>query len=265
MIKSVLTSIPIYQSSLLLSPASVIQKIKALQRHFLWEGRKQSRRKMHLINCRKTSKPLWEGGLNFKITQAQNLSLGEKLLWMMVTCKPTWSKLALWKKYFRGTRDRCLDFPCRESKGSPIFTLCKKALPHFSPHLTWVPRNRKKNKIWQDSIMGDPPLELRQDLLRLKVWMESQNIITLFDISIWGEDKFMTWQGWGVPNRPPDLERDWCTLQCYLQGKAPLRKEGKDERGWGGNAKAYTTIEGYHLITSVPTALPNPAIWRAIW
>jgi ribonuclease HI len=265
LIKAVLTSIPIYQSSFLLAPASVIQKIEALQRRFLWEGGKQSRRKMHLINWEKTSKPLLEGGLNFKKTQAQNLALGAKLLWTMVTGKPTWSKLALWKKYFRGPRDRCLDFPCRESKGSPIFTLCKKALPHFSPHLTWVPRNGKKIKIWQDSIMGDPPLGLRQDLLRLKDWMESQNIITLFDISTWGEDKFMTWQGWGVLNRPPDLEREWSTLQLCLQGKAPLKKKGKDERGWGRNAKAYTTAEGYHLITNVPNVLPNPTIWRAIW
>jgi hypothetical protein len=157
-----------------------------------------------------------------------------------------------------------LDFPCRESKGSPIFTLYKKALPHFIPHLTWVPRNRKKIKIWQDSIMGYPPLELRQDLLRLKDWMESQNIITLFDISTWGEDKFMTWKGWGVPNRPPDLEREWSTLQLCLQGKAPLKKKKKDERGWGGKSKAYTIAEGYHLITNVPNVLPNPTIWKAI-
>ena len=142
------TNIPIYQSSLLLAPATIIQKIEAHQRRFLWEGGKQVRRKLHLISWEKTSNPFLEGGLNFKKTQAQNSALGAKLLWRMVTGKPTWSKLALWRKYFRGPRDRCLDFPCKESKGSPIFTLCKKAFPHFSPHLTWVPRNGKKIKIW---------------------------------------------------------------------------------------------------------------------
>jgi len=40
LIKAVLTSIPIYQSSLLLAPACVIQKIESLQRRFLWEGGK---------------------------------------------------------------------------------------------------------------------------------------------------------------------------------------------------------------------------------
>jgi hypothetical protein len=42
----------------------------------------------------------------------------------------------------------------------------------------------KEKQNLQDSIMGHPPLEMRQDLLRLKDWMEIQNIITLFDISI---------------------------------------------------------------------------------
>jgi ribonuclease HI len=265
LIKSVVSSIPIYQSSLLLAPATVIQRIEAFQRRFLWEGGRQARRKLHLISWEKTSKPFLEGGLNFKKTRVQNLALGAKLLWKMVTGKPSWSKLALWRKYFRGPRDRSLEFPCKETKSSPIFALCKKALPHFSPHLTWVPKNGKKIRIWTDSIMGDPPLEHRQDLLCLKNWMDSQNIVTLSDISIWGEDRLQSWQGWGVPNRPAALDRHWCALKRCLQGKAPLKKKGKDERGWGRNARAYTTAEGYQLFNNVPTAMPNPTLWKAIW
>jgi hypothetical protein len=40
LIKLVMASIPIYQSSFLLAPATTIQKIEALQRWFLWEGGK---------------------------------------------------------------------------------------------------------------------------------------------------------------------------------------------------------------------------------
>jgi hypothetical protein len=148
---------------------------------------------MHLISWEKTSKPFLEGGLNLKKTRVQNLALGAKLLWKMVIGKPSWSKLMLWRKYFRGPRDKSLEFPCKEMKISPIFALCKKALPLFSPHLTWVLKNGKKIRIWTDSIMGDLPLELRQDLLCLKNWMDSQNIVTLSDISIWGADMLQTW------------------------------------------------------------------------
>jgi hypothetical protein len=161
LIKAALASIPIYQSSLLLAPVSIIQKIEAMHRCFLWEGGKQSGRKLHLISWEKISKPILEGGLNFKNAHVQNLALGAKLLWNLVTGKPTWSKTALWKKYFRGPRERCIERPCLEKRGSPIFALCQKTMPHFRPHLTWVPRNGKKINIWQDSIMGDSPLGLR--------------------------------------------------------------------------------------------------------
>jgi hypothetical protein len=50
LIKEVLESIPIYQSSLLLAPSTMIQKIKELFRRFLWEGWKKKGRKLHLIS-----------------------------------------------------------------------------------------------------------------------------------------------------------------------------------------------------------------------
>lgn len=89
LIKSVVSSIPICQSSLLLAPATIIQRIEAFQRRFLWEGGRQARRKLYLISWEKTSKPFLEGGLNFLKTRVQNLTLGAKLLWKMVTGKPS--------------------------------------------------------------------------------------------------------------------------------------------------------------------------------
>ena len=95
--------------------------------------------------------------------------------------------------------------------------------------------------------------------------MESQNLKTLFDISIWGNDRHKSWQGWGVGNITQDLEGDWSTLNLSLQGKAPLKKKGKDERGWGKNAKPYTTANDYRLSINFPNVPPNPIIWKAIW
>jgi hypothetical protein len=95
LIKSVLASMPIYQSSLLPAPCSIVQKIEALQRCFLWEGGKQTRRKLHLISWEKSSKPLLEGGLNFKKYRIQNIALGENLLWNIVSRALTWCKSAL--------------------------------------------------------------------------------------------------------------------------------------------------------------------------
>jgi ribonuclease HI/exonuclease III len=265
LIKAVVASLPIYQCSLLLAPATVIQSLEAFQRRFLWEGGRQEKKKLHLVKWEKTTKSYMEGGLNLKNTRTQNLALGAKLLWKMVTGKITWSKKALWRKYFRGSRDRSLELPCKEGKSSPIFALCKKVIPLFTPHLTWIPKSGKKIRIWTDSIMGDPPLEQHQDLQDLKRWMDSQNLSTLSDISDWEEERPHLWQKWDAPNRPANLEKQWAALKKLLQGKAPLKKAGKDERGWGSKAQAYTTAEGYQLLNSVPTALPNPALWKAVW
>jgi ribonuclease HI/exonuclease III len=265
LLKSVLASVPIYRNSLLLAPGSVVTKLEMLQRKFLWEGGKQTNKRAHLISWDKVSKPLLEGGLSLKNTKLQNLALGAKLLWRIISGKTAWCKEALWKKYFSGPRRRCVERLPTVQKGSPIFNLCRKVNEQFNSHLTWVPGNGKQIKIWDDSILGDPPLKLNQNLQRLQTWMAEQNLRTLFDISVWGTARHNLWQGWTVSNLPLNLEQEWASLKRSLHGKAPLKKRARDKRGWGKEAKPYTTALGYSTLLNLPHVPPNPAIWKAIW
>jgi hypothetical protein len=150
-------------------------------------------------------------------------------------------------------------------KGSPIFSLCQKALKHFRSHLTWIPGNGKEINVWEDSIMGDPPLGSGQGLDRLKAWMRTQNLKSMWDISIWGNDERKTWIRWEIANRPPELEEEWNILKYCLQGKSPLKERKKDKRGWGALSGIYTTAAGYQHTTTVPNVPPDLAIWKAIW
>ena len=50
LIKSVLSTIPIYQSSILLAPKGILNKIESLLKKFLWKGGKQNENKLHLVN-----------------------------------------------------------------------------------------------------------------------------------------------------------------------------------------------------------------------
>ena len=50
LIKSVLSSMPIYQSSILLAPGSVIRKIEGLLQKFIWEVGKGNDKKFHLVS-----------------------------------------------------------------------------------------------------------------------------------------------------------------------------------------------------------------------
>jgi ribonuclease HI len=265
LIKAVLTSIPIYQSALLLAPRSVIQKIEALIRHFLWEGGKQTGRKLHLISWGKISKPYLEGGLQLKDLQTQNLALGEKILWNIISGKSNWSKRALWKKYFRGPRKKCLGNPTKLGKGSPIFSLCQKVLQAFLTQITWIPGNGKDISIWEDSVLGEPTLSTRQDLRRLRDWMQTNSLHKLWDISAWRNDENISWSRWEIANLPQDLEEEWTNLKNLLQGKTPLCEKRKDKIGWGHHAGPYTTAAGYSHLASTPHVPPDPVIWKAIW
>ena len=102
LLKSVLSNIPIYQSSILLAPSSVISKIETLFKNFLWEGGKGNLKKPHLVSWDKVQRTYREGGLQVRSIHAQNLAMGTKILWQIVSGKTSWSKKVLWKKYFSG-------------------------------------------------------------------------------------------------------------------------------------------------------------------
>ena len=147
LIKHVLNSMPIYQSSILLAPNVVIQKIEGLLKKFIWEGGKGNEKKIHLIRWDKIQRSRDEGRLQIRNLTIQNQALGAKLLWQMITGKESWSKAALRKKYFTGTRKRCLDSQPPSRRGSQVYNLCKKALEAFKRDLYWIPGNGKSIKV----------------------------------------------------------------------------------------------------------------------
>ena len=90
--KSILISLPIYQNSILLGPKTFVSNLDGMLRRFLWEGGKQNERKLHLVSWDKVQKPLMEGGLQIRDIANQNLALGAKLMWNIVSGKSSWSK-----------------------------------------------------------------------------------------------------------------------------------------------------------------------------
>eukprot|EP00253_Pinus_taeda_P012863 PITA_12863 len=87
LMKSVLLSMPLYQNSILLAPKSFLSKLNNLLRRFLWEGGNNNDRRIHLVNWEILKRPLQEGGLHLRNLAAQNLALGSKILWNIVSGK----------------------------------------------------------------------------------------------------------------------------------------------------------------------------------
>ena len=81
LIKAVLSSLPIFQFSVLLAPKSISAQIAKLLRDFLREGGKGNQKKMHLVSWEIIKRPISEGGLNIRDPELVNLALGGKLLW----------------------------------------------------------------------------------------------------------------------------------------------------------------------------------------
>jgi len=246
----------------MLAPSGVIRNMESLIRKFFWKGGKQNMNKLPLVSWDKVTKPILEGGLNFKDLRQQNLALGAKLLWRQVTPKAGWAQCALWKKYFAGTRKRCLDRSTQGTIESQILKLCEKALPIIQNHLYWVPGNGKTIDLWEDRIMNDVPLAEDQELRDLSRWMKNTGLVTLWDISIWKDKE---WVDWKKPELPIDLVSAWQKIRFRLKGKAPTHEEKHDQRGWGSKTGAYTIEQGYKKLREVPHVPPCPVMWKGLW
>ena len=245
----------------MLAPSGVIRKMESLIKKFFWKGGKQNMNKLPLVSWDKVTKPILEGGLNFKDLRLQNLALGAKLLWRQVAPKAGWAQRALWKKYFAGTRKRCLDRPVQGTIGSQILKLCEKALPIIQNHLYWVPGNGKTIDLWEDRIMNDDPLAEDQELRDLSRWMKNAGLVSLWDISNWKDKE---WVDWKKPELPIDLASAWQKFRLRLKGKAPTHEEKHDQRGWGSKTGAYTVEQGYKKLREVPHVPPCPAMWKGL-
>jgi hypothetical protein len=133
----------------------------------------------------------------------------------------------------------------------------KNLSPLFKPDLTWIPGNGKNILIWEDSILGDPPLDTLSGTSNLKRWLHSQSLTVLWDISIWNNDEIRTWKKWSILNCPSHLHNEELLLLSLLQGKSPIASHTKDSRGWGAHSGNYTAAQGYKSLKQFLMFLPT--------
>lgn len=261
LIKSVLSSLPLINFSVLLAPAGIINKIEDIIKTFIWKGGKQNEKRFSLINWETVSRPFQEGSLKLKNLNAQNVAMGTKVIWRIIAPNPGWVQIALWRKYYRGSRMRCLDQP-KNKFNTPFSKFICKTSSLIRDHAFWVPGNGKCIQIWNDSILNNPPLVKVLRKPALQRWMAESILITLWDLSIWEEN---AWAGWIQPVVPIQLRPDLNALYSHLHGLAPTLKNKLDVRGWGVKSSSYSVSQGYVKCLEKPHVSPNPAPWNGIW
>ena len=137
-----------------------------------------------------------------------------------------------------------------------------KSLDLIKRILYWISGNGKNIKVWEDSILGETTLGSCSEIDNIKLWLLAKGATSLWDLSAWDDN---LWLSWDLGDPPPDLHNEAEILTTLLQGKAPIKEDLKDRRGWGNMSGKYSTYEGYKLTQAIPTAAPNPAIWKFIW
>jgi hypothetical protein len=77
------------------TPKGILQKIRAIQRDFLWRGA-ENKKKWALVAWEKVFKPKCKGGLGLKDPQVTNKSYEMKLWWRLVK-----EKSLLWENIWK--------------------------------------------------------------------------------------------------------------------------------------------------------------------
>ncbi|XP_026400011.1 uncharacterized protein LOC113295893 [Papaver somniferum] len=148
LIKSCLSSLPVYLLSFINMPASVEMKITRLMRNFLWDSN-ESRRKMCWVSWTKICRPKHLGGLGVKNLRCTSKALKAKWIWIYSK-----EKKALWRKVvqqkFNNTVDVFLPTDDGKTQGRSVWKhiLCSSSF--LDEHITSVLNNGKSTRFWYD-------------------------------------------------------------------------------------------------------------------
>ena len=74
--------------------------------------------------------------------------------------------------------------------------------------------------LWEDNILGNPPLSTLNQLSEIKSWLKNKGILRLTDIFLW--DGNGNWVGWVFLEIPKPLHQQQKSLITALLGMAPI-------------------------------------------
>ena len=134
-----------------------------------------------MVKWETIKRPLSEGGLQVRDPESDNLAMGGKLVWNLFADKhhPV-SKIFL-MKYLKGGSLRNIN-PEKLPKGTTIWNLCRNNLILIQQQIYRIPGNGKGIFLWEDKILGNPPLSSINLLYEIKLWLSNKGFLRLADI-----------------------------------------------------------------------------------
>ena len=156
LIRSTLSNLPIYFMSLLRMSSSVRQRLKQIQRDFLW-GDGNLERKPHLVRWEYQCLSKKKGGVRVKCL----FNLNKAIL-----CKSNWrfanEREALWNQVIRGKygeeRGGWCSREVREAHGVGLWKGLRMEWDFVGSRISFPIGNGRRVRFWRDRWCGDSPL-----------------------------------------------------------------------------------------------------------
>eukprot|EP00253_Pinus_taeda_P031705 PITA_31705 len=264
LLKSGLTSLPIYRFSLHQAPMTFHQKMERALRHFLWQGGKTEKKKFNLVSWKSVIQPNEKGGLGIRSLKMLNLTLGAKIIWRLISGATAWWKTVLEAKYLSSSRHQLLDTNIPNRESTKIWKLCKKAIPFMTQNISKVPGEGSNIKISTDRILGQTPIGSNAEVTPAISWLTDNDIWSLAQISQW-ESHSQAWADWKFPSYPRELEPSIAALKNHLHSKAPTQRGKQDGFKWDPTGTQYTVKAGYQYLcnNTFPQAIWSQ--WKLAW
>ncbi|KAK0598705.1 hypothetical protein LWI29_037213 [Acer saccharum] len=173
LIKSVLSSIPMYYMSIFKMPVSVANKIERIQRSFLW-GDEAVKRKVHAVNWDTVCKSKLHGGLGIGRMAVKNKALIAKWVWRFSK-----EDSSLWRRVIiarYGLDENCLLWKGSTVKGAShfvkavasLFTMGSRSKNILKDGVKAVIGDGSRIKFWDDPWADEATLKsLSQKFLHL--------------------------------------------------------------------------------------------------
>ena len=153
LIKSTLSSLPIYFMLLFVIPKRVATRLEKIQRDFLWGGG-ELEKKPHLVNWSIVCLEKHNGGLGFKSLHLFNKALLSKWSWRFVKERnPLWKRVIVGK--YRMQEGEWCTKEVRGRYGVGVWKSIRNGWEVFKDKTRFQVGSRNRVKSWKDRWCGD--------------------------------------------------------------------------------------------------------------
>ena len=258
LVKSVLSSLPLYFLSLFSMPMTVVHVIERIIRNFLWDGASGKTRN-HLVRWDIVVQSKDVGGLGIRSLHDVNIALLGKWLWRYgVELDALWRKVII-EKYGTGRTTFEPKFP-KLTYGTSVWRGICNSWPEFANGIEFQIGNGEMVRFWEDRWIGDKFMD-RFPLLYASSRSKNSWIKDVFVSNSSGGGG--NWE-LGLPRRLPDVAIQQFASIMGLVANVQLGNDGvEDTRLWRWDVNGGFSVSSFynHLAGHRLATFPTKYVW----